>query len=83
MGWLVVWKLLAGATRGLRRRKGHCPKCRYDLRGGPSRCPECGWVVSESVLAEVKPLAPAGGGGDLGERKESSAGSKAVDESGA
>jgi hypothetical protein len=43
-----LWALvLLGANRLrrlLRLRKGLCPQCRYDLRGGSEqRCPECGW----------------------------------------
>jgi hypothetical protein len=44
MAW---WLLLFGLPRGrrmLRRRRGACPMCAYDLKGQPDRgCPECGW----------------------------------------
>lgn len=46
MVWWAVWfGILSIPLRPwLRRRKGHCPKCSYDLKkdfGG--ECPECGW----------------------------------------
>lgn len=37
MLWLIRW------TKARRvRRRGLCPKCGYDLRESPERCPECG-----------------------------------------
>lgn len=47
LGWAAVWAFALeapGAVRAfLRRRRGACPSCGYDLRaGGLARCPECG-----------------------------------------
>lgn len=35
---------IVGGVRGfVRRLRGRCPQCGFDLRGGRSRCSECGW----------------------------------------
>ena len=43
----ILWLLTLGpftARRMIRRKRGHCIKCGYDLRGDVSSgCPECGW----------------------------------------
>jgi hypothetical protein len=43
---MVLWALCAtppAIRRGLRRRRGACMRCGYDLRGGErASCPECG-----------------------------------------
>jgi len=45
---LVLWLLYRGSfvlRRHIRRKRGRCPKCGYDLRGQlpGAGCPECGW----------------------------------------
>lgn len=49
--WWILSLGLSEGRRSLRRRRGRCPVCGYDLRGGggagsttsPVGCPECGW----------------------------------------
>lgn len=53
----LFWVLslaLRRTRRAIRRRRGRCPECAYDLRGGrtgsptsPLGCPECGWNRSD------------------------------------
>ena len=41
----ILWLLFAfpGALRRfIRRKRGYCTRCGYDLRINPGRCPECG-----------------------------------------
>ncbi len=42
--WLLLFCAPALSRRTLRRRRGLCPRCAYDLKGLPpaSTCPECG-----------------------------------------
>ena len=42
----ILWALTFGALtarRMIRRKRGHCIKCGYDLRETSEGCPECGW----------------------------------------
>ena len=55
----ILWLLTLGPfalRRHLRRKRGLCAKCGYDLRGnsgggGRGGCPECGWRREEKVEA--------------------------------
>ena len=47
---IILWLLIPGPfvlRRLIRRKRGRCPKCGYDLRGAipgaGGGCPECGW----------------------------------------
>src|SRR5687767_6581302 len=45
-----------------RLRTGLCPRCGYDLRESPEKCPECGAVRAEQTQGAPAAAAPAGGG---------------------
>ena len=56
--WFGLFLGPGAAQRTIRRKRGRCVKCGYDLRGDlDTGCPECGWNRNESRLAH-----PAGHG---------------------
>jgi hypothetical protein len=53
--WLVAFFGFAPARRIMRRRRGRCPRCNYDLRSDlDNGCPECGWGRGRVSLKQEK-----------------------------
>src|SRR5205814_183626 len=62
--WLLcaltgIWPTLRAihgmkAERGKQRlAQGLCPRCGYDLRATPERCPECGWAPDPATIRSL------------------------------
>ena len=59
--WFALFFGFASAKRAIRRKRGRCPRCGYDLRGNLSAgCSECGWgrMAPEVVAREGNVPAP-------------------------
>ena len=49
--WLLFAVMPRAVRRHLRRRRGRCLKCGYDLRGDlAGGCPECGWNRADVTM---------------------------------
>jgi hypothetical protein len=60
----ALWFTPGAVRRGVRRRRGACVRCGYDLRGGGlTACPECGAAGSLHSTLNRRDQRP--GGGDL------------------
>ena len=54
--WFGVFFGFASAKRAIRRKRGRCPRCGYDLRRNLSAgCSECGWGRSEHPINQCQP----------------------------
>ena len=59
----TLWWIVPRLRRCLRRRKGLCISCGYDLRGSTDKCPECGTPVPrEAPPPSGGEKSPAAGG---------------------
>lgn len=49
--WVVILPLIVAAwwTWARTHQPGCCPKCGYDLRASPERCPECGQASAAQI----------------------------------
>jgi hypothetical protein len=51
---IPLWQLSSLFRRyRMRRRKGYCADCGYDLRASSGRCPECGRAIADEVPNDV------------------------------
>lgn len=55
-GSVIIWRLRAAANP---IRRGLCPRCGYDLRATPNKCPECGVSAAPDKKAAITAAAPA------------------------
>jgi hypothetical protein len=50
VGIYVLIRVVRSDIRTMRRDRGQCEKCGYDIRATPDRCPECGTCPSPAAL---------------------------------